>query len=151
MPNKAKPFWSYVTIGGPDECWPWQGGRTRTGHGHAWVNGKHKYAHRHALELSGIPVPRDNFACHRCNNAWCCNPSHIYVGTPSSNQRDAYRAGKRPPDNRGERSGMSKLSVPEVLAIRAMRAVHSEVAKAFNICPSAVSLIKNRKRWKHVE
>ena len=40
-----------------------------------------------------MPVGRSTFLCHGCNTQGCSNPSHLYWGTPSDNERDKKSAG----------------------------------------------------------
>lgn len=41
-------------------------------------------------EMNGRIV---NFALHRCDNAWCVNPAHIYDGTQQQNMDDRMKRG----------------------------------------------------------
>ena len=69
----------------PTECWEW---RDATSYGH--LGGKR--VHIRALELAqGRPIKRGYYACHRCNNPKCFNPSHIYEGRPKDNSADMLR------------------------------------------------------------
>ncbi len=92
-------FWLDVDRRGPDECWPWTGVPNEEGYG--WfrpavcVRAK---AHRWILGyLRGEPLRWDKglkeLACHRCGFKPCCNPAHLYVGSPSQNQKDQERHG----------------------------------------------------------
>ena len=52
-------------------------------------------AHRLAWVLSSrLEIPLDRIVCHRCNNPSCCNPKHLYLGTPATNAADKVRAGR---------------------------------------------------------
>ena len=46
------------------------------------------------------PIPPGRTANHSCPNPWCINPRHLYCGTQSQNQLDAFLDGShvRPPD-----------------------------------------------------
>ena len=50
----------------------------------------------------------------------------------------------------GERSGTSKLTVEEVLAIRSDWRPQAQIAAEYGIRQTAVSAIRRRKLWKHV-
>ena len=51
-------------------------------------------AHRLAWALNaGEDPPADRIVCHRCNNPPCCNPEHLYLGTPRENTNDTMAAG----------------------------------------------------------
>ena len=89
-------FWAKVDRRGPDECWPWLGAvACKEKYGRFYVGGKMVPAHRKAWELAnGMTMPKACYACHRCDNPGCVNPSHIWPGTPSQNMADAYRKGR---------------------------------------------------------
>lgn len=33
---------------------------------------------------------KDNLVCHHCDNEWCINPKHLYLGTAKQNTTDVY-------------------------------------------------------------
>jgi hypothetical protein len=94
-------FWRYVKRNGPLECWPWIGpiAKYRRGYGQFKRDGrrgKSENAHRLAWEFThGVP-PDHLFVCHRCDNPPCCNPAHLFLGTPKENHDDMVSKGRHP-------------------------------------------------------
>ena len=94
-----KRFWDKVQIKGPEECWPWAGGRLPKGYGHfSCGSGRHnmhaEYAHIIAWELHyRKPFPDGKIGRHSCNHPWCVNPRHVKPGTYRQNTMDMIRAG----------------------------------------------------------
>ncbi len=84
-------FWDKVDIREPEECWPWKASVTPLGYGRFRYSDSEGYAHRTAWILTNGPIPKDKWILHKCNNPRCCNihPKHVYMGTPSDNERDA--------------------------------------------------------------
>lgn len=68
-------------------CWHWTGSKAPAGYGRL---GRF-YAHRLSIQLSGIPLPDDMNALHRCNVPGCVSPDHLYVGTQADNIQQAVR------------------------------------------------------------
>lgn len=80
--------------GGDDACWPFIGCRNEQGYGKIRINGRSMRAHRVAWELSYGKLESDLFVCHKCDNPPCCNPSHLFIGTPQDNASDMVKKGR---------------------------------------------------------
>ncbi len=180
MKTLAERFLANVVRGGPDECWPYTRGKDSRGYGRIMVDGKSVKAHRVAWELANGPIPSGMCICHHCDNPPCCNPAHLFVGTPADNVRDCKNKGRNAkgdanglhihperaargdangartrPDRRarGEANGSAKLTVDAVRTIR-QRSINGEkktqIAADFGISNAEVIFIVQRKRWAHV-
>lgn len=153
----ATRWWQHVLIdpADPKGCWKWKGCRTVQGYGRIQIQGQFYYAHRLALIVAGVDLPEGAWACHHCDVMDCVNPSHLYVGDATSNNRDTVKRGrwrKAPLEKytRGERHGATHLKVTDVLAIRSLRAAggtHVSIAKTFGISPSQAARIAHRESW----
>ena len=80
-------FWSKVKKGEPNECWPWLGFKKSSGHGLTSYKSCPTHASRKAWILTYGSVPWDQCVNHRCDNAACCNPAHLYLGSRADNMR----------------------------------------------------------------
>lgn len=90
-PITAERLWSQVDrSGGPDACWLWQGHCDRGGYGR--LAGAR--AHREAWVQTFGPIPDGLWVLHRCDNPPCCNPRHLFLGTPKDNTRDMMEKGR---------------------------------------------------------
>ena len=152
--SQIKYFWSLVNISNSDNCWNWQGSIFASGYGciHFAVGRKNYFRYRvHRLayySVTGID-PRNKLVCHTCDNKKCCNPSHLFLGTSAENSLDMKnknRAARQP----GEKHGMAKLTINQVLEIRASNLTPTIISPVYKICPSLVSQIRRRKIWRHI-
>lgn len=150
----ARNFWAKVDRSGPvmrlelGPCWVWTAAKQPKGYGKFWDGKRYVYAHRHAWELAnGAPS-----ACvlHRCDNPSCVRADHLFAGTIQDNNRDMREKGRVA---HGERSGTSKLSVADVIDMRArFRAGEPtpSLAARFAIQSSTVASILLGDHWSHV-
>ena len=125
-------------------CRLWEGGVTKNGYVLVGPKGAKKYGHRAAYEVSVGPIPPGMLVRHKCDARRCTEPTHLLLGTHLDNSSDARARGRTPA---GAKNGRAALSLEEVAAIRADPRYQKDVAAAYGIDPSAVSLIKNGKRW----
>ena len=107
-------FWSHVNKDTGD-CWRWTAGKSKSGYGKFWVPDKHFRAHRFAWIISNGSIPKCEegvllFICHKCDVRDCCNPSHLFIGTPLDNARDMVIKGRSASgDANGSRAKPDKL------------------------------------------
>jgi hypothetical protein len=98
-------FWEKVQRGRGDECWLWLGGLQKGYGRHYHTRRKHVFAHRFMYELHHkVTLEPEVFVCHRCDNPQCCNPAHLFLGTPADNVHDMIAKGR---NSRGARHSLA--------------------------------------------
>jgi hypothetical protein len=161
----AERFWPKVDRRSLDDCWEWIGGRSKNGYGvfgldrggPRWASSP---AHRIAWELTHGPIRAGGFVCHHCDNPACCNPQHLFVGSPADNTRDGIAKGRINPRRpfvpaRGERQGLAKLTEIAIRQIRRRYAAggitQQALATRHGVSLSALHDVITGRTWKHVE
>lgn len=147
----ADRLWPKVSVGHPDECWPWIARAKISGYGVLTSPAGNVLAHRVAWQTTNGPIPDGLWVLHRCDNPPCCNPGHLFLGTAQDNIDDMMRKGRAP--SRPSVGWFTKLSMEDVLSIigllREGRSSLS-IAKAYGVSAGAIRLIRDQKTWKHV-
>jgi hypothetical protein len=131
-------------------CWIWLGALGKDNYG---IHSDHATqttmgAHRRVYQILVGPIPKGQCALHRCDNPWCVNPEHIFLGTKGDNNRDRHSKRR---SAIGERHGMSKLTAEQVLQIRRARGLQKDTARQFGVSLMTVKAIKQRRLWKHLK
>lgn len=163
--NTPEAFWARVSIGGPSDCWEWQGARTSSGYGNLSWHGLTAQAHRVAYFLSsggirlqtkfrqdGVARRYKRFVLHKCDNRACCNPDHLFLGSLRTNLLDAY-AKKRKWQPQSEHAN-AKLSPEQVRDIRYRYAVgeitQTQLAAEFRVSQRTISLVVRHETYKDI-
>jgi hypothetical protein len=143
-PKQVERFWSYVdNSGGRAACWPWQRSFGPNGYGQIGVWGRMYRAHRLAWMLTFGDIPEGLCILHSCDNRACCNPEHLFGGTPADNTTDMIRKGRHKPARR-------KLTEAQVWEIRHRHQSGEQgkvIARDFGISQSLVSNIIHGLRY----
>lgn len=128
------------------------------------VRGKPVRAHRLAWEECFGPIPDGLWVLHYCDHPSCWQPLHLWLGTAQDNIDDMRRKGRaryvapyHPASNRnpqvGERNGMAKLVVAQVIEIRQRLAAGEEyraLAVVYGVTPQMIRRIGLRLNWKEI-
>lgn len=150
-PPLRERFWSKVDIRSDSECWPWLAAIRKQGEGYGafWYRGRHHPAHRMAWILTHGNYAPGLVVCHRCDNPPCCNPGHLFLGTPRQNNDDKVKKRRHV---FGARVVTARLTDNDVRAIRAARGhiTGAALAVEYGITRAHVYDIWRRKSWEHV-
>jgi hypothetical protein len=148
--NEASRLYKRIQIS-ESGCWDWMGSINGNGYGTMAAWGKSEGVHRVMWIITKGSIPEGKRVLHRCDNRRCCNPKHLRLGTQSDNIKEMDQKGRRAtPWAGGEQIGTSKLTVPQVIAIRADSRPRYQVAADYGVTPECIGLIVNRRSWRHV-
>lgn len=149
----ADHFWSKVAIAGDDECWLWQAGSFSDGYGAYRFRGTLWKASRVAWTITNGDIPNGLWVLHRCDVPACCNPAHLFTGTPADNMQDRDAKGRTSRISGSERWS-SKLTESDVITIRERYAAggvtYYVLADDYGVTFQNIWHIVHRKTWAHV-
>lgn len=133
-------------------CWVWMGCK-RGKYGAFSLDRKLVSSHRVALTLTCGPLPERVFVLHKCDAPSCCRPDHLFLGDAADNMRDMASKGRKVVAL-GESHGISKLTEPDIVKIRALYAAGGislmKLSRRFGVQHSVIRRIVRRELWKHV-
>ena len=135
-----------------DGCWEWTAGRHPAGYGKFTAEKTSVTAHRFSFAMHHGKEPGSLNVCHACDNPWCVNPAHLFLGTQQENIADKYKKG-RERHLYGDDNPHSRLTTEQVQQIRICLAAGMqgrELCRLFGVRPMAISNIKNGRLWKHL-
>ncbi len=156
-------LWSNVGVtNDTQECWLWKGCKNCWGYGVIGIGTKAYAAHRLVFLFHfGISIGRW-CVLHKCDTPLCCNPTHLFIGTPLDNMLDRDRKGRQAkgdksgsrlhPESlpRGESHYAAKLTEENVIEIRKRQEGATALARKFKVSVSIVKHILQRRKWAHL-
>lgn len=154
MGNRIPPlirFMRKVRIDDKTGCWNWLGFQNPNGYGSFRISPVETQtgAHRASWLLHNGEIPPRACVCHKCDNRLCVNPKHLFLGDYSDNMRDAARKGRM-----AWKPGAPRRDLPRGVHHHASKltdaAVREALARRFGVSTIAVSRIRRRITWKHV-
>ena len=133
-------------------CWLWLGAALPKGYGMIGRGGRgtgYIYAHHVAFQISNGPIPTGQFVLHSCDNPYCVNPDHLFLGTQKTNMEDKVAKGRQRP---GEQHPNARLTWAIVRRMRLERAstnkTLAEIGAPYGADFRHVHEIIQRKIWK---
>ncbi len=151
----AERFWPKVRIGGFDQCWIWTGS-VRGGYGgfgfQTVPQVKVIGAHQASWKLVRGDIPKGQCVLHTCDNHFCVNPLHLFLGTKTDNNKDRDAKGRQA---KGERNGHAIITEDQVHKIRALHVPDKfgakKIGSALNIPWWICHQVLQGITWRHVQ
>ena len=132
-----------------DNCVLWPFRKNALGYGYAVVNGKQRRAHNWMCRIvHGDPPAGKPHCAHSCGNPSCVNPKHLRWASGAENASDRYAHGTI---TYGSKSGRTKLTEDDVLAIRAAGNDLVHLARKFGVSKGCIVKIRSGTRWPHLK
>lgn len=154
--NIKERLMKHVKVNPETNCWEWQGYKYKGGYGLMRTGGAEaprESSHRVSYKIYRGEIPNGLFVLHLCNNPACVNPEHLEIGDQRQNLAYMLKCGRKAWI--GSRHPKAKLTEDDVRAIRhthkSSGLSHPALAKMYNVSRPQITLILNRKVWRHVD
>lgn len=135
-----------------DGCWMFLGWYNSGGYGALTYHGVRLLAHRASYMVYKGSIPEGLYVLHTCDNRWCINPDHLWLGTYKDNTSDMIT--KARDSLIGERSAQAKLKEQDVIEIRRLlmegNLSYTKIGNLYGVSHTTIYDIKRRKCWGHV-
>lgn len=146
-------FWEKVDIPenkNEDVCWLWKGIISRKdGYATFTVNGENAYAHRMAYLLTYGEIEDGKVVCHKCDVRNCCNPNHLWLGTPKDNSQDMARKGRARNDMYAENCPFTRYTEKDYDFVKQLITDGVDDKEIAKISGMSVATIKRVKKGTH--
>ncbi len=118
-------------------CLLWTGGRCRKGYGSmSMPGGGRAKTHRVAYELAHGPIPEGMYVCHSCDTPACCEPTHLFLGSPTDNVRDMVSKNRHAWRDGTPWQKVNAEQVREIQALGRTSLLQREIADMYGISRS---------------
>ena len=135
-------------------CWLWTGAINTLGYGLIGLGHRSDgiaKAHRVSYQLHKGEISTGLCVLHRCDNPYCVNPDHLFLGTLSDNMKDCVQKKRNfIPDNRAEKATWAKLTKENVLHIKEREMTGVKYAKLYSVSKSAIYEIWRGRNWQSI-
>jgi hypothetical protein len=153
--QRALTFWKKVLVKDATECWPWIGAIGKHGYGcTSWNTGRYNASRLAWILTHGDPG--ELVVCHKCDVPACCNPSHLFLGTPGDNVRDCQRKGRgRAHFELGKphprySAKLTEEAVREARRLYASGISQTELGRRYGVHSSTMSRAIRGEKWAHI-
>lgn len=150
-PPIEKHFWEQAKILGKNDCWEWQGYKSRKGYGQIQIDHRVTAAHRVAWELTHGPIREGLQVCHKCDNPPCVNPNHLFLGTNDDNVADKMSKNRQV---HGVNHPHAKLTDAQVVEARQRFAEGgisiAALARRYGVSGVSMRSVILRATWRHL-
>lgn len=147
-------------------CWRWAGAANDDGYGYMAFRGRTWKAHRVSYTLFCGEVPDGLLVCHHCDNPWCVNPAHLFLGHRSTNMKDMvrkgrsaslitsrqdhFRSGKAPAGEAASGHRLTEAQAVTILAEASAGVNTGELAARYGVNRTTIQLLLRGKTWRHL-
>lgn len=109
----------YSNIGKPNknDCTEWLRKTKHHRYGNIKLKGKDYKVHRISYQINFGEIPKNMYVCHSCDNTWCVNPEHLFLGSQLDNVRDMIKKGRKTV-LKGTQLYEAKLNEKKIIAIK---------------------------------
>ena len=143
---------SAYTVEKKDGCWKWIGYLDPNGYGRLNIKNVPILAHRISYQLYRGGIPKGMSICHKCDNPFCVNPDHLFLGTQKDNMDDMINKGRdHKRGMKGSEHPRSKLDEEKVKLIRLSSKTDMQLSIEYGVSRSVIYDAKHRNTWKHVK
>lgn len=121
-----------------NQCWIWKMSKNSDGYGNVWVDKKYWKAHRLSYLVFKGDIPEGLCVCHRCDNASCVNPEHLWLGTHKENMLDMIKKGRTLYAEQRSNNKIPSYKRPEIVKEYLSGKTQLYLSKKYNCHPSAI-------------
>jgi hypothetical protein len=132
-------------------CWKCTSHKKSTSNGYVYIRQNHTLISKILYEQKFGKIKKKGVCMlHKCDNRWCINPDHFFLGSKADNCRDRTLKGRQASGEQIAQHKLKEKDITYILQLKSNGQSYSKIANLYKVSKHCIWCVVKGITWKKV-